>query len=315
MPTQRGIALSPAAPTSSSSRRRRTTPVLLALFSATAAVTAGDARADTWQSYEAWQKGWSKGVHGRAKKCIKRKLVKGKACGSADSLAIEVENTCKYKVRVHACLETADKKLSCGVHSGLEPDQTERIFTCHASGRWRMMACATGARCRGDGEMVMRRKDSSVHLSPCVAEEIGKLARAFHKKTRRGLIITDGDRSIRDQAVQLARKLRDRENIIRLYRERDLAREVRKAWRALSAKQRRKKGVATIEKVLERQVARGRFISQHMIKGAVDLRTLAFRARDLRILRRLIAEHGIRLLDETRSRRPHYHLNVTACGR
>lgn len=156
-------------------------------------------------------------------------------------------------------------------------------------------------------------KDDSIVVPSCVRGLLAKIAADFHGATGQGLVVTDGTRSVERQAQMLFHKLSDGENIVRLYAAKALAREVTVAYRKIPADERERRGEAVIQKVLEQQVAAGKYISKHLRKGALDLRTRDFSKEQLAALKAAIKAHGVQLVDETRTKRPHYHLNFLAC--
>ncbi len=152
-------------------------------------------------------------------------------------------------------------------------------------------------------------------MSPCVKQALAPIAAAFHSRTKRALVVTDGTRTVDEQARLLFLNLEESKNIVRLYAAKTLAREITDAYEKLPVAQRRTKGTATIARTLRAQVARGAYLSKHMREGAVDLRIHDLSSAHRKILRREIRRHKIQLVDESRGKRPHYHLNFMGCLR
>ncbi|TPV93416.1 MAG: hypothetical protein B7733_20605 [Myxococcales bacterium FL481] len=156
-------------------------------------------------------------------------------------------------------------------------------------------------------------KSPDIHISACVGTTLDEIANAFHRRTGRDLTVTDGTRSIPEQARLVALNLREGKNIVALYAAKKLAREITRAYREIPRQDREARGVAVIEATLRAQVQRGEYLSKHMRHGAVDLRIHDLSASERKILAREIRRARVALVDESKSRRPHYHLNFLAC--
>lgn len=141
-----------------------------------------------------------------------------------------------------------------------------------------------------------------------VETKVAALAARFRRRTGRRLVVTSGTRDPRQQARAMVGKLRRRGRFLRLYRKRELAREVLTAFRR--ARRHGLSQVAAVERVLRAQIARGDYVSAHLRRGAVDLRSRNLSRRHKRALRRAAdAMPELRLIREER-RPPHFHLEV-----
>lgn len=149
-------------------------------------------------------------------------------------------------------------------------------------------------------------KDSSIVIPRCVRNLLSQIANDFYASTGNDLVVTDGSRTIGRQAKMLFLKLEDGEDIVRLYAAKSLAREIVRAYQDDPSE-------SAIAAVLRDQVESGRYISKHLRSGALDLRTRDFSSGELAKLKSTIRSHGVQVVDETGTSRPHYHLNFTAC--
>ena len=107
---------------------------------------------------------------------------------------------------------------------------------------------------------------------------------------------------------KLARRLRYRS----LYKKRELAEEIRQTY--LAARRRGKRAaeiIAAMTATIEDQVRRGLYVSAHLKRVAVDVRSYDMPRRVRRALQRAVASfEGMSLLREKRP--PHFHLEVPA---
>lgn len=149
-------------------------------------------------------------------------------------------------------------------------------------------------------------KEAGIEIPPCVRNLLVRISDDFYGTTGKGLVVTDGTRSAERQARMLYLKLRDGEDIVRLYAAKSLAREITRAYEDDPTE-------AAILAVIREQVRSGDFISKHLRSGAIDLRTRDFSSGELSTLKSTIRSHGVQVVDETGTRRPHYHLNFTEC--
>lgn len=156
-------------------------------------------------------------------------------------------------------------------------------------------------------------KTADIEIPKCVGSTLDRIANAFHRKTGRDLVVTDGTRTIAAQAKLVALNLSEGKNIVALYAEKELAREVTRAYRSVPREQRAERGVAVVESTLRAQVERGEYLSKHMRKGAIDLRVSDLSAEQRKVLAKIIRQADVVLVDESRGKRPHYHLNFLAC--
>jgi hypothetical protein len=274
---------------------------------------AQSARADKLKSYSAWQAEWKSGLAGTRASCLKIEETRGTHCGESDSLGVDFTNTCSDTVRVSYCLERSNGKLDCGLDSKLKPGtKNNGAWTCHGSGKWRMLACDVDEGCRADADVYLGIKDSSVVLTSCVEEALGKVGEALFAATGRGIVITDGTRTPRRQAEEMHKKLSAGEKL--RFREAALAKEIQDAWTAIPAEDRPTKGQDVIEAVIVKQVAAKKFVSRHLSKNGADIRTRDLSESDEAKLVEILGKHGIEILEEpSAAGGEHIHANVVSC--
>jgi hypothetical protein len=149
---------------------------------------------------------------------------------------------------------------------------------------------------------------SGVTLSHAAAAAIERLDEAYFKKTGERLVVTSGTRDAARQAKAMYKMIKLGADIVRLYKNKEAAREIKEAYDKASGKP----PEAVIEAMygaLKDQQRRGVYISSHLKAGAVDIRSRTMSAADKRAFERSVAEvGGMRALEE--SKPPHYHLEL-----
>jgi hypothetical protein len=58
---------------------------------------------------------------------------RGTACGSRNSNLVAVKNTCAHRIDIYLCLQTAEGRPSCGLHSNVGGDQRRYSETCEGN--------------------------------------------------------------------------------------------------------------------------------------------------------------------------------------
>ncbi len=129
---------------------------------------------------------------------------------------------------------------------------------------------------------------------------VARIAQEFHRRTGRGIVITSGTRSSREQAAAMFEKLRLGQRLTGLYQDYDAAAEIQAAYRT-NRRRGRAPCVAAMARVIEAQMRRGRYISRHLRASAVDVRSRDMNRRERRIFERVVATfRNVSLLDEGR---------------
>lgn len=147
-----------------------------------------------------------------------------------------------------------------------------------------------------------------VQLGGRMERVIARIAREFHRRTGRGIHVTSGTRSAREQARAMFHKLRRGQRLTRLYRDYDAASEIQRAYR-----RHRREGtgrcVRAMARVIRSQVQRGCYISRHLRASAADVRSRDMTRREQRIFRQVVAGFDeVSLLQEGTP--PHFHLQL-----
>jgi hypothetical protein len=150
--------------------------------------------------------------------------------------------------------------------------------------------------------------EPGVVVGPEMEAVLARIADAFHRRTGRGIVITSGTRTSREQAAAMFDKLRLGQRLTGLYQDFDAAAEIQSAYRA-NQRRGRAACVAAMARVIEAQVRRGRYISRHLRASAVDVRSRDMSRRERRIFEEVVATfREVSLLTEGRP--PHFHLQL-----
>ncbi len=150
--------------------------------------------------------------------------------------------------------------------------------------------------------------EAGVELGPAMERVVERIAREFHRRTGRELVVTSGTRSSREQAEAMYDKMVLGQRLTRLYRDYDAAAEIQDAYRA-NRRRGRAACVAAMARVIDAQVRRGRYISRHLHASAADVRSYDLSRRERRVFEEIVrGMREVSLLAEGVP--PHYHLQL-----
>jgi hypothetical protein len=149
-----------------------------------------------------------------------------------------------------------------------------------------------------------------VTLADAVVDKVDAIDDAYFRKTGKHITVTSGTRDAARQAKAMYKMLRLGGDIVRLYRNKEAAREIKQAYdTGRAAGRSQDQVVASMYSVIQRQIARGVYISAHLRAGAVDIRSRDMSGADKRAFSAVVAdERGTSLLEE--STPPHFHLQI-----
>ncbi|HEY8431405.1 MAG TPA: hypothetical protein VIL20_23655 [Sandaracinaceae bacterium] len=152
------------------------------------------------------------------------------------------------------------------------------------------------------------RLEQGVELGPRMESVIARIAREFHRRTGRGIVVTSGTRTPREQAEAMYEKLRLGQSLTRLYRDYGAAAEIQAAYRA-HRREGRAACVAAMARVIDAQVRRGLYVSRHLHASAADVRSRDMSRRERRIFEQIVRSMPeVSLLPEGVP--PHFHLQL-----
>jgi hypothetical protein len=151
-----------------------------------------------------------------------------------------------------------------------------------------------------------------LRLGKTARERLARIAERYAHATGKKLVVTGGTRTPARQAKLMIDKLRHGEDVVALYENKAAAKAIRDAY--LQGKEKKlsdKALVRAVRKVIEAQMARGVFISQHLQSGAADVRSRDMSPADVLAFKAAVkAEPGVLLVDERETAAPHFHLGL-----
>jgi hypothetical protein len=151
---------------------------------------------------------------------------------------------------------------------------------------------------------------ADVDLSDTVAAKISRIDELYARRTGKHVTVTSGTRDAARQAKAMYKMLRLGGDVMRLYRNKEAVREIKQAYDGARGAGRSPDEVVTaMYDVIQRQIARGVYISAHLRAGAVDVRNRDMSAAERKAFVAAASEAGgVALLDEATP--PHFHLQV-----
>ena len=147
-----------------------------------------------------------------------------------------------------------------------------------------------------------------VELSEQTAAVLGRIDRAYARRTREHLVVTSGTRDAASQARAMYTRLKLGADLLQIYRNKAAVLEIKQAYQRKSGKA-PEEVVAAMQAVIERQIERGVFISAHLRSDAADIRDRTMSAAERRSFIESAREvSGVVILEE--SKPAHYHLQM-----
>jgi peptidoglycan hydrolase-like protein with peptidoglycan-binding domain len=144
---------------------------------------------------------------------------------------------------------------------------------------------------------------SSILMTAGLQEKVANVANHYFAITGNGLIITSGYRPPDRQSKAMFDKIvtEGETNVRNLYKNKTLIDELLNVYRANKGNP--TVAVAELQKTIEAQMKRGRFISNHLLSNAIDVRK---RTTNLASLRTAVSQVGGRVVVEGN----HYHIEL-----
>ncbi len=163
---------------------------------------------------------------------------------------------------------------------------------------------------RADGTPHRFLQLSDVELSGPVADKVDEIDDAYFRRTGKHLTVTSGTRDVAAQARAMYKMMRLGGDPMRLYRNKEAAREVKRAYEQARASRKSPDDVVSdVYSVLQKQVARGVYISAHLRAGAVDVRSRDLsRAEKKHFTTSVAGMKDVQMLEEFTP--PHFHLQI-----
>jgi hypothetical protein len=149
-----------------------------------------------------------------------------------------------------------------------------------------------------------------VALPASVQRKVAAIADLYFRHTRKPLVVTSGTRDPARQAEAMHELFRHGADVLGLYKDKEAAKEIKGIYeRGASTEQPVEVVLAAMTRGILAQIERGVFISAHLRRGAVDVRSRDMSPEEKRaFLDGVEAVGGVVAMEE--SRPPHYHLQI-----
>ena len=115
--------------------------------------------------------------------------------------------------------------------------------------------------------------ESGVSLSIDVNKKVKKIADAYYLSTKKKIVVTSGIRSAQSQAEAMYTKLAGGDNLS-IYADQNAAKKIKEIYeRGVKEKKKKEALVKEMKEEIDRQIGKGVYLSKHLKKGAVDVRS------------------------------------------
>jgi len=147
---------------------------------------------------------------------------------------------------------------------------------------------------------------AGVSLDSEIEKKVKKIADAYHKLSKKSIVITSGTRSTQSQASAMYGKAAGGDKLT-VYKDQGSAKEVLNAYNAgVKAKKSKKDIISDMKDELDEQVKNNKYISKHLKKGAVDVRSRDMSETDKTNFKKAASGIASTVILETVP--PHFHL-------
>ena len=147
---------------------------------------------------------------------------------------------------------------------------------------------------------------SGVSLTVDVKAKVKKLADKYHSLTNKDIVVTSGTRTSQSQAEAMYEKLAGGDNLT-LYKNQSAAQSVRKIYLdGIKAKKTKTDIISDLKAEIDSQIKNGIYISKHLKKGAVDIRSRDMSQSEKDNFKQ--AAKGIAVIIILETTPPHFHI-------
>jgi len=147
---------------------------------------------------------------------------------------------------------------------------------------------------------------SGVTLDTEIEKKVKKIADKYFNLTKKDIVITSGTRSSSSQASAMYGKTSGGDKLV-VYKDQTSAKEILNAYDAgVKAKKSKAEIIADIKDEIDEQIKNGNYISKHLKKGAVDVRSRNMSESDKTNFKKAAAGVASTVILETTP--PHFHL-------
>ncbi len=147
---------------------------------------------------------------------------------------------------------------------------------------------------------------SGVSLTHDIKVKVKKIADEYNKLTKKTIVITSGTRSANSQASAMYGKLAGGDQLS-VYKNQTAAKEIKKAYDdGVKAKNKKTEIINEMAKVIEGQIKKSIYISKHLKKGAIDVRSRDMSSAEKDSFKKAAKAIAVVVILEVTP--PHFHL-------
>jgi len=147
---------------------------------------------------------------------------------------------------------------------------------------------------------------SGVTLDAEIENKVKKIADKYYKLSKKDIVITSGTRSSSSQASAMYGKTSGGDKLT-VYKDQTSAKKILNAYDAgVKAKKSKAEIIADIKDEIDEQIKNKKYISKHLKKGAVDVRSRDMSESDKTNFKKAAAGIASTIILETTP--PHFHL-------
>jgi hypothetical protein len=147
---------------------------------------------------------------------------------------------------------------------------------------------------------------SGVILDADIEKKIKLIADKYYLLSKKSIVITSGTRTAKSQASAMYGKMSGGDKLS-VYRDQKTAKDILNAYStAVSLKKSKSETISEIQDKIDEQVKNKKYISKHLIKGAVDIRSRDMTEDDKFNFKKAASGIAVTVILETVP--PHFHI-------
>ena len=147
---------------------------------------------------------------------------------------------------------------------------------------------------------------SGVAVDSKIEKKVKKIADKYYALTKKDIVVTSGARSSSSQASAMYGKVSGGDKLT-VYKDQRSAKEIINTYDAgIKAKKSKAEIIADIKDDIDEQIKKGTYISKHLKKGAIDVRSRDMSESDKTNFKKAAAGIALTVILETTP--PHFHL-------
>lgn len=152
------------------------------------------------------------------------------------------------------------------------------------------------------------RLKAGVILSFDIKRKVKTIADKYYALTNKDIVVTSGTRTSQSQAEAMYAKLAGGDKLT-VYKNQSAAKEIKKAYDdGQVSKKSKAQIIKDIKTVIDKQISRNVYISKHLKKGAVDIRSRDMSASEKTNFKK--SAKGIASIIILETVPPHFHLQL-----